>query len=65
VLDSFKLTKNLLLFSTVTIVALIVSIITHTWLPVFIAVALDIGVTGIMIELNNQEKCDGDKTNKG
>jgi hypothetical protein len=56
VLGSLKLTKNLLLFSTVTIVALTVSIITHTWIPVFIAVALDIGVTGIMIELNNQEK---------
>lgn len=55
-LGSLKLTKNLLLFSTVTIVALTVSIITHTWIPVFIAVALDIGVTGIMIELNNQEK---------
>lgn len=52
---SLKITKNLLLFSTMGIVALVVSVMTHTWIPVLIAVALDVGVTGLMIEINNQE----------
>jgi len=42
-----------LVFSAIAVVALVFSVITHTWLPVIIAVFLDIGITGMMIQINN------------
>ena len=51
---SLKVTNKLLVFSGIAIVALIVSILTHTWVPVFIAVALDVGITGMMIQISKQ-----------
>lgn len=50
--DSLKPKSKLLVFSAVTIIALIISVITHTWIPVVIAVFLDVGVTGMMIQLD-------------
>lgn len=36
------------------IVATILSIYTHTWIPVVLAVLMDISITGTMIELNKE-----------
>lgn len=36
------------------IVTTILSIYTHTWIPVVLAVLMDIFITGIMIELNKE-----------
>lgn len=51
--DGLTLKKKLLVFSAIAVVALVFSVITHTWLPVIIAVFLDIGITGMMIQINN------------
>lgn len=51
--DGLKLKSKLFVFSGIAVVALIASVLTHTWIPVVIAVFLDIGITGMMIQVNN------------